>query len=102
MWEEAPQASTLRRAGLFGNHLREAPNNVERILGFVGETGSSEVHFLQAHVQFRRAHEPDLEFRSAREIPPRHTEADHGNGSQQADEEARPQIASGGGFHRTR
>src|SRR5205085_77263 len=47
--------------GPFGNHLRQTTDDVERVAGFVSETGSGDVHFLEVGIQLAGAKEPKLE-----------------------------------------
>ena len=68
-----------RRVFLFGNHLRQAADDVQRIPRFVRQSGGGQIHLFQMRVEFAGPDEADLKFRGfvqikagrSRYLPPR-------------------------------
>lgn len=85
-------ADVRRGVGLFGKHLREAADDVERVAGFMGEAGSGEIHFPEVRIQFAGADEADLQLRRLGKVAHRQSRADGGNAREKDDDEAQPEI----------
>ena len=86
----------LRRgAGLLGDHLGQAADDVERVAGFVGQAGGGEVHLLEMRVHFAGAHQADLQLGGLGQVSPGQAGAEDGNRRQQHDDRPQPQITGG-------
>src|SRR6185369_17052002 len=77
---------------LFGNHLSEAANDIERITGLVSQAGGSEVHLLEVGVQFTGTEQAHFQFGRLPEVTPGQTHADDRDAGKTADNHAHPKI----------
>ena len=85
-------ADFRRCAGLFGNHLGHAADDVERIAGLVREPGGGEVHFPEVRIQFAGAHKADLQIGGAAGVAPGKAGAEGGDAGEKDDDAAQPKV----------